>query len=89
MSALVFDPAFFDGLEQVELASKQDEILDTVEMLLTVPEMGSKRLPTSIIQDFGPNVRKLVVKPFLVVYELMEDGNLIYIHGLMHSKQAW
>ena len=89
MSGIIFDSNFFDDLEMVDLASKQDEIIDTIELLLTIPELGSTRLPASIVEEFGPNVRKLVVGPFLVVYELMEDGEVIYIHGLIHSKQAW
>ncbi|MBQ9020958.1 MAG: type II toxin-antitoxin system RelE/ParE family toxin [Eggerthellaceae bacterium] len=89
MAELVFDAGFFDDLQQVELASKQDEILDTIELLLTIPEMGSKRLPASIVQEFGPQVRKLVVKPFLVIYELMDNGETIYVHGLLHARNAW
>ena len=89
MTRLLFDLVFFDDLQIVEQASKQDEILDTIELLLTIPEMGSRRLPASIVEEFGPEVRKLVVRPFIVVYELMEDGAVIYIHGLLHGRQAW
>lgn len=88
MMELAFSSRFFDDLETVELESKQDEIVDAIGLLPTVPEMGSRRIPTSIEQEFGPSVRKLVVKPFLVVYEIMEDEGLLYIHGLVHQRRA-
>lgn len=86
MKEVSFADRFFDDMETVELESKQDEIMDAIEALPFVPEMGSRRLPESIAEEFGPHVRKLVVKPFLVVYEDGEDG--IRVHGLVHQRQA-
>lgn len=88
MTELAFADRFFDDMEAVELESKQDEILAAINLLQTVPEMGSRRVPASIGREFGTCVRKLVVKPFLVVYEVMEDGDLLYVHGVMHQRQA-
>ena len=88
MMELVFSDRFFDDLEAVELESKQDEILDAIELLPTVPEMGSRRIPASIEQEFGSSVRKLIARPFLVVYEIMEDEGLLLVHGLVHHRQV-
>lgn len=88
MMELAFSGRFFDDMEAVELESKQDEIMDAIGLLPSVPKMGSRRVPTSIAQEFGPGIRKLVVKPFLVVYEVIEDDGLLYVHGLVHQRQA-
>ena len=88
MTELAFSERFFDDMEGVELESKQDEIMDAIGLLPTVPEMGSRRVPESIEREFGTSVRKLVVSPFLVVYEIMEDGALLYVHALVHQRQA-
>ena len=88
MMELAFSESFFDDMEAVELESKQGEILDAIGLLPTVPEMGSRRVPESIEREFGASVRKLVVSPFLVVYEVMEDGAVLYVHGLVHQRQA-
>ncbi len=88
MMELAFSNRFFDDMEAVELESKQDEIMDAIELLPTVPEMGSRRIPASIEQEFGSSVRKLVVRPFLVIYEIMEDEGLLFVHGLVHQRQA-
>lgn len=86
MKEISFAARFFDDLETVELESKQDEIMGAIEKLPFVPEMGSRRVSDSILEEFGPRVRKLVVKPFLVVYEDGEDG--IRVHGIVHQRQA-
>ena len=88
MTPLAFSDRFFDDMEDVELESKQDEIMDAIDLLSTVPEMGSRRLPISIEREFGEGVRKLVVRPFLVVYELMEEEGLVFVHGLVHQRRA-
>lgn len=94
---VAYTERFLGDLRRVELASKQDEILDAIELLPFVPEMGSTRLPESIVDEYGPQVRKLVVKPLIVLYELREyagggladDDGLIVVNGLVHSRRAW
>lgn len=88
MMELGFSDRFFNDIESVESAAKQDEILHAIELLPTIPEMGSRRFPDSILEEFGQSVRKLVVSPFLVVCEIVEDEDMIFIHGLMHQRQA-
>lgn len=88
MMDLAFSNRFFDDMEAVERASKQDEIMNAIDLLSTVPEMGSGRVSASISEEFGSSVRKLVVKPFLVVYEVLEDEGLLYVHGLVHHRQT-
>ena len=88
MMELAFSNRFFDDTEGFELEAKQDEILNAIDLLSSVPEMGSRRVPASIEQEFGPCVRKLVVKPFLVIFEIIADEGLLYMHGLVHQRQA-
>lgn len=88
MMQILFAERFFEDMDLVELPSKQDEILNTISLLSSVPEMGSRRVPASIIDEFGPQVRKLVVKPFLVVYEIDSENQALRIHGLVHQRQA-
>lgn len=71
---IAYTARFIADIQRVERSSKRDEILDAIELLPFVPEMGSTRLPESIVEEFGPQVRKLVVKPFIVLYELREDA---------------
>ena len=62
--------------------------MDATESLAVIPEMGSKNLPESIISKYGDDVRKLVVPPFLVLYELLEDDRVLIL-GVMHNQAAY
>ena len=46
-------------------------------------------MPASIVELYGPGVRKLVVEPFIVVYEFDIDGNVVDVLGLVHQRASW
>ena len=50
--------------------------------------MGSTNLPRSIAEKYGPDVRKFVVSPFLVLYKLL-DGDRVLVFGVMHNRAAY
>lgn len=88
MTRILYTERFLQDMEQVDLPSKQSEIYDAIDMLPTLPVLGSRRLPRSIMVEFGDTVRKLVVAPFLVIYEYQEDEDAILIYGLVHQRGA-
>lgn len=50
--------------------------------------MGSTNLPRSIAEKYGPDVRKLVVTPFLVFYKLLPADRVLVL-GVMHNRAAY
>ena len=56
--------------------------------MAVIPEMGSTNLPQSISEKYGPDVRKLVVSPFLVLYKLL-DSDRVLVLGVMHNRAAY
>lgn len=88
MYGVAFAERFFDDILKIESPKKQDEVMDSIALLATVPEMGSRRLPKSIVGEFGDSVRKLVVSPFLVVYEVDPDALQIRVLRLVHQRLA-
>ncbi len=89
MPSLIYTEGFADDMAQVELASKRQEIFRHTDLLSEFPELGSRNLPRSIVQTYGDSVRKLAVKPFLIIYEYREDEDIVYILGLDHQRAAW
>ena len=89
MPKLVYTDSFAEGYLTVELESKRAEIIESIERLASLPVIGSRNLPASIEKAYGDHVRKLVVKPFDVIYEYDEDADEIRILGIIHAKQAW
>lgn len=88
MAEVLYAASFFDEMAQVETKRVCDNILDATELLAVIPEMGSTNLPKSISEKYGPDVRKLVVSPFLVLYKLL-DGNRVLVLGVMHNRAAY
>ena len=88
MTEVLYAASFFDEMSQVETKRVRDNILENTELLAVIPEMGSTNLPRSISEKYGPDVRKLVVPPFLVLYKLL-DGGRVLVLGVMHNRAAY
>lgn len=69
------------------------KVLDHIESLVlnleSIPALGSNVLPDSIVDSFGDNVRKIMCPPFLIVYELFDNDQLVVIYDLIHERQAY
>ena len=88
MAEVLYADSFFDEMVQVETERVRDNILDATELLAAIPEMGSTNLPRSIVEKYGPDVRKLVVSPFLVLYKLLGNDRVLVL-GVMHNRAAY
>ena len=64
-------------------------IYEAIGRLETIPELGSSRLPESVARQFGDQARKLVVPPFIVIYEVNEKEDTLDVLALLHQRQAY
>ena len=88
MAEVLYVDSFFDEMAQVETKRVRDNVMDATELLAVIPEMGSTNLPTSIVEKYGGDVRKLVVPPFLVLYKLLNNDRVLVL-GVMHNRAAF
>ncbi len=88
MPRILYADPFIDELSQVTSARVINAIFDAIDLLPTIPSMGSKKLPQAIVDKYGSAVRKLVVKPFLVIYKELESGDILVL-GLMYGRAAY
>ena len=77
-----------DDAAVVEREDKLDEILDTISILEVSPEIGSAILSESLRRRFGPQVRKLVVQPFDIIYDYLPKEDTVVILTLVHQRGA-
>ncbi|MBQ9004730.1 MAG: type II toxin-antitoxin system RelE/ParE family toxin [Eggerthellaceae bacterium] len=80
---------FLEGTSATELPSRRLEVRRRIEQLADFLEIGSHSLPGSIAKFYGPDVRKLVVKPFIVFYRFVANGGVVDVLGLVHQCTAW
>ena len=89
MAELIYTEGFITDMIKVEQATKRAEIMRTVDLLSSFPELGSSNTPLSIRERFGTKIRKLAVNPFLVIYEYDQQNDAVCIYGLDHQREAW
>lgn len=66
---------FIEGLARVWLPRVLDHIQGIVSLLPTNPELGSPDVLESLSRHYGPNLRKLHVSRFVMVYRF--DGAVV------------
>lgn len=87
MSRIHYAEGFFDDLIQVTSRRIEDRIFHNIDLLPTIPILGSTNLPPSIAAIYGNEVRKLPVGPFDVIYKILDNGDFLVL-GLMHQRAA-
>lgn len=88
MRRVLYTEPFLDEMAQVTSDRICNNIFDSIDKLPSVPNLGSQNLPQAIIDKYGRAVRKLVVKPFLVIYKELDNGDFLVL-GLMYGRAAY
>lgn len=86
MAQIAYAPDFVDDLARIELESKREDMFEGIELLATMPEIGSKILADSIVERFGSDVRKLIVERFIVIYRYYPEQELVYVIGAFRQR---
>ena len=89
MASLIITDGFRADLLTVESDRVFEHILDVVDLLQTVPTMGSLDVPISIRRAFGNGVRKVPIGPFDIVTLYDEGADTVTVAGLVHQRAAW
>ena len=88
MARLVYTEGFVDDAARIELPRKREKLFRHVAMLADFPKAGSPNVAASVVDEFGGGIRKLALRPFLLVYEYREAEDAVYLLGLVHQKRA-
>lgn len=64
---------FIQGLAQIYSGRLLDRIRNLLSLLPDNPEIGSRNVRQSLIDQFGDGIRKLPVSTFVIVYRVSEE----------------
>lgn len=87
MSEIIYTEGFLNDMLEVTSPKVEAAIFNAIELLPSIPVLGSQNLPESIIKTYGATVRKMPIKPFDIIYSTLDNGDFL-IMGLLHQKQA-
>ena len=88
MSRLVASNTYIrkrSSLWSERIGNNVDDMLRTVEQM---PGVGSSLLPSSIVDEFGSNVRKAVVSPYEIIYEYDDFEDTVYVYDLLYAPSV-
>jgi plasmid stabilization system protein ParE len=89
MPELKITETFVAEASQIYTDKLFNKVFQMVDTLKTMPELGSRNLPESIIKKYGSGCRKLVVSPFDIIYRYNQPQNLVEIIALVHERAAF
>lgn len=88
MAEIIFTEGFLSNAAIAEREEKLDEILDTVALMEDTPEIGSTIFPASTRRRYGPQVRKLIVRPFDIIYDYLPEADAVVVLSPIHQRGA-
>lgn len=86
MAEMIFFNGFLKSRSKISserIRKKIDEMLYTIKEM---PGVGSTLSVTRRSIGRRGNIRKAIVKPYVIVYEYDETKDIVYIHDLMHGS---
>lgn len=89
MARITYSEQFIEDAQGIRLAKKRAQVRRSIEQLSDFPEIGSPTLSDYIVKEYGPQVRKLVVSPFVAIYEYDGDADTVNVLALVHQRAAW
>ena len=88
MPRVAISEEFVEATAEVYSDRVFNDLYRLVEMLETLPELGSTELPAAIKRRFGKDCRKIVVAPFDMLYRYDEKTDTVYGAALIHQRRV-
>ena len=89
MPKMIYSGRFIDDASLIWSDRVMSELFTILKNIEAFPEIGSSNVPGSVKDEFGQNVRKVVVGPFDLVYEYEKSNDMVYVHALVHQRKAF
>ena len=89
MTEVRISEGFEEDLAIVLSSRVLDDILKVIEILPTIPSMGSTDVAAALAYKFGEGVRKIPVGPFDIVTFYEDEADRVTVLDLIHQRAAW
>ena len=86
MPRLEFSERFADDLAAVTSPKVEANIMRALDNIESFGDFGSPLVPRSIKERFGEGVRKVVVRPYNLIYTHYPEQGLVRVEALLHGR---
>jgi plasmid stabilization system protein ParE len=80
---------FIDDAQVIYSERLLNELECTLSRLEVLPQIGSRILAESIVEEFGEEVFKLLLGPFAIIYRYDEKSSIVWLLALIHQRRIW
>lgn len=85
---MIYTEGFLDDASYIYSPRVQEDLANALGAIETFPRVGSRAVPASVKERFGDDVLKIVVKPFDLIYEYLEEADVVVAYGLVPFRAA-
>ncbi len=85
---MIYTEGFLEDVANVYSPRVQENLASVLSAVETFPRIGSQSIPASIKERFGERVLKVVVEPFDLIYEYLEEADAVVVYGLVPFRAA-
>ena len=86
MTKMLYADAFRSDLEKIYSSRLRAEIIRLLGVLEATPDVGSHLVPASILEKYGPNIRKAVVGPYDLIYRFDCEKDEVRVYRLLAQR---
>ncbi len=59
-----------------------------LSMIESFPESGLPNIPSSLVEEFGPSIRKCPIDLYYLIYEYDSELDVVAVYGLVPQRSA-
>ncbi len=85
MAELVSDKEFLEEWARVRSEAASKRIERMLELIASMPDVGSAITADSLRVAYGNNLLKALVDPYQIIYEYDRSQNTVFVYGLLYS----
>ncbi|MBR2834240.1 MAG: type II toxin-antitoxin system RelE/ParE family toxin [Coriobacteriales bacterium] len=86
MITTIYSDRFMNDMANIYADKVYKAVIDAIRAIETMPGVGSLLIRMSLQEEFGKNIRKVVVNPFDLIYEYDQEKAIVYLHALIYQR---
>jgi mRNA-degrading endonuclease RelE of RelBE toxin-antitoxin system len=86
MARLLLTEQFMDDARTIWSPRVKKHLVRVLSMIESFPESGSRNIPASLVEEFGPTIRKCSVDPYYLIYDYDSEHDVVAVYGLVPQR---